>query len=197
MASWRNGGALKDMDGAASGASDQGAFAAFIGGEGSAIGVNTLTTGEAMLEIVDYGPVTVMWGTAAVFSVAVSADGEEAAVHSDTYGGVAGADLVFTFSADISGGGSDHDGTPETAASTTHLFAVDIANFDFPGGPRVLELDMDSRIDGFIFPAGGNRSAASARVNAEGDSTYTLALADSETTYNSSNVAVEVYGLIA
>lgn len=197
MAGWRNGGALRDMGGAASGTSDQDAVAAFIGGEASAIGADTLTTGEAMLEIVDYGPVTVVWGTAAVFSAAVSPDGEEVAVYSDTYGGVAGADLVFTFSADIFGGGSDRDGTPETAASTTHLFAVDIADFGFPAGPRVLELDVNARINGFIVPTSGNRSAASARVDAEGGSTYTLALADSETTYNSSGVAVEAYGLIA
>ena len=77
------------------------------------------------------------------------------------------------------------------------LFAVDIADFSFPGGPRVLEFDLNRRTDGFTVPAGGNRSVASARVDAEGDSTYTLALADSETTYNSSGVAVEAYGLIA
>ena len=197
MAGWRNGGALEEMGGTASGTSDQGAVAAFIGGEGSATGADTLATGEATLEIVDYGPVTVVWGAASVLSAAVSPDGEEATVYSDTYGGVVGADLVFTFSADVSSGGSDRDGTPETAASTTHLFAVDIADFSFPGGPRVFEFDLNRRTDGFVVPAGGNRSAASARVDAEGASTYTLALADSETTYNSSGVAVEAYGLIA
>lgn len=197
MAGWRNGGTLEESGGAASGISDQDAVAAFIGGEGSAIGVDTWATGEAMLEIVDYGPVTVVWGVASVFSAAVSPDGEEANVYSDTYGGVAGADLVFTFSADVSGGRSGRDGTSETAASTMHLFAVDIADFSFPSGPRVLEFGMKGRMDGFIVPASGNRSAASARVDAEGESTYTLALADSETTYNSSGVAVEAYGLIA
>lgn len=192
-----SGGRPEQTGGAASGTSDQDGIAATIGGEGSATGDDTLATGYAALELVDYGPVTVVWGSATVYSAAASPDGVETAAYADTYGSVAGADFVFTFSADVAGGGSGPGGTTETAASATHIFALDVEDFDLPGGTRMIELDLDGRVRGFFVPDAGNRSVASASVDAEGDSTYTLALADSQTTGNSSYVAVETYGLIA
>ena len=181
--------------GAATNDSSTGAVAARIGGEGSASGDGTRTTGGAKLDLVDHGPFTVVSGSAGVSSTATSPRGADTFVHADTYGSVAGADLILTFSTDISG--SNHDGTSQTATSTTHLFAVDIDDFEFADGPRIYELGLSGEIPGYSSPASGNQSAASADVDAEGDSTFTLALTDTETTGESSSVAVDAYGLIA
>lgn len=171
------------------------AVVARIGGRGSATGEETRTTGDANLNLTDHGPVTIVRGSAGVSGTATSPDGGDTSVYADTYGSVTGADLVFTFSTDISG--KDRTGTSQTATSTTHLFALDVENFEFKDGPRTFEFGTGGEIRGYSSPVSGNLSAGSAAVDAEGDSTYTLALTDTETTGNSSSVQVDAYGLIA
>jgi hypothetical protein len=199
MAGWSGGIAAERTGESAQDTPDASGIAAEVGGEGLAIGDDTLTIGDSALRIVDHGPVTFVTGTATVSSAAESPDGrEQPAAYADTFADVTGADLVFIFSVDTSGGGRGGSGSWETATSTKRLFAMDVEGFDFAAGQQTVLVDLTRDVGDHHAPAtSGNFSMGSAESNASGGETYTLAQTETVTTDYMSGVVTDAYGLIA
>ncbi len=90
--------------------SDTDAMLILLGGMAEAGGSNSNSSGEMVLDIVDYGPITIGYGYAKY-----AADG--AGSQADTFVDVTGADLVFTYEVED----SDHD----SASSSVYVIAID------------------------------------------------------------------------
>jgi hypothetical protein len=106
---------------------------AVIGGEGTAVGENTLVDANIFSRLIDLGSVTIGFGTAIFNSAAVSDDGSIFA-SANTFADVSGADLVFVFNKTTSIDGSSCDLPYATASSTTTYIAIDFEDFDFAEG---------------------------------------------------------------
>lgn len=94
--------------------SDTDAMLILLGGMAEAGGSNSTSSGEMVLDIVDYGFITVGYGYAKYM-----ASGDDA--QADTFADVTGADLVFTYDTDESNDG----------AASSHVYVVAI---DFEEG---------------------------------------------------------------
>ena len=106
-----------------------------LGGMATGLGDAT-TEGDADLEIVDYGNITVAYGNA-TFSATADASEDGATAYADTYADVIGADLVFVYDVDnsyMTGEGAD---AQYTDTSTTYVVAIDFE----PGHPFSEEFD--------------------------------------------------------
>jgi hypothetical protein len=90
---------------------DEHAMLILLGGMAAGEGSGATSSGEVIFDVVDYGPYTIGYGFA-VYE-AQGADGAFA----DTFFGAYGADLVFTYKDDHSGG--------DTAYSSTYVLAID------------------------------------------------------------------------
>lgn len=90
--------------------SDTDAMLILLGGMAEAGGSNSTSSGEMVLDIVDYGAITIGYGFA---KYEASGGGAEA----DTFVDVTGADLVFTYREEDSGNGG--------ASSSIYVIAVD------------------------------------------------------------------------
>lgn len=90
--------------------SDTDAMLILLGGMAEAGGSNSTSSGEMVLDIVDYGAITIGYGYA---KYAASGGG----AHADTFVDVTGADLVFTYDEENSGNG--------TASSSIYVIAID------------------------------------------------------------------------
>jgi hypothetical protein len=115
---------------------DDTSMAAVIGGEGNAVGENTLVDADIFSRLVDNGSVTVAFGTATFTAAAASGDGMVFAA-ADTFADVAGADVVLIFTDELM---SDLEEGSLSAfeRSTTRFVAIDFEEFDLLGGPIVL-----------------------------------------------------------
>jgi hypothetical protein len=109
---------------------------AVVGGEGTAIGTDTLVDAEIFSRLIDFGSVTVAFGSADFQSVALDGDGMAFAT-ADTFADVAGADLVLVYTQKVSTSGGDET-SYATERSTTSYIAIDFEEFDFCSGPLVL-----------------------------------------------------------
>jgi hypothetical protein len=112
---------------------DNSPMAAVIGGEGTAVGENTLVDANIFSRLIDLGSVTIGFGTTVFQSAAVSDDGSMFA-SANTFADVSGADLVFIFNKTTSIDGSSCDLPYATASSTTTYIAIDFEDFDFAEG---------------------------------------------------------------
>jgi hypothetical protein len=106
---------------------------AMIGGEGTAVGDDTLVDANIFSRLIDLGSMTIGFGTAVFNSAAVSDDGSIFA-SANTFADVSGADLVFIFNKTTSADGSSSDLSYATAYSTTTYIAIDFEDFDFAEG---------------------------------------------------------------
>lgn len=107
--------------------------AAMVGGEGMALGQDTLVDADIFARLLDLGKVTVAYGTA-VFKSAAVTDGDGAFAIADTFADVAGADLVFIFSNKSSVSGTYRGDSYAVETSTTTYVAIDFEDFDFAQG---------------------------------------------------------------
>jgi len=118
--------------------------AAQIGGEGNAVGESTLVDAEIFCRQIDFGAVTVAFGTATFKSVAtVESENDLAFAAADTFASVSGADLVVVFNEKTSLSG--RDGLSAIEVSKTSYIAVDFDDFDLASGPLVVQAaDIDA-----------------------------------------------------
>jgi hypothetical protein len=91
--------------------SDTDAMLILLGGMAEARGSNSTSSGEMVLDIVDYGPITIGYGYAKYMASGGGA-------HADTFVDVTGADLVFTYRAD--------DSDSDSAYSSIYVIAIDL-----------------------------------------------------------------------
>ena len=69
-----------------------------VGGDGTAVGNDTLVTADIFSRLIDFGAVTIAFGTVKFSSTAVSGEGQDPAfAAATTFADVSGADLVFVF----------------------------------------------------------------------------------------------------
>jgi hypothetical protein len=117
---------------------DETPMSVVIGGEGNAIGDETLVDASIFTRVVDLGSITIAFGVANFESIAVS-DDDLLFASAMTFAEVAGADFVFvvTQSATTSRSGGHMSYAREE--STTQFVAVDFEEFDFAGGPLVID----------------------------------------------------------
>jgi hypothetical protein len=112
---------------------------AMLGGEGTAVGEETLVDAEIFSRLLDFGTVTIAFGTAEFTSVAGS--GEDAAfAAATTFADVSGADLVFVFNKTGSTS-SDCDSSYAAEFSETSFIAIDFERFDFAEGQLTFNFD--------------------------------------------------------
>lgn len=103
-----------------------------LGGDGVAVGNDTLVDAEIFSRLIDFGSVTVAFGTAKFSSSAVSGQ-DPAFASAMTFADVSGADLVFVFNKTTSIF-SDCDIPYAVETSTTTFIAIDFEDFDFKQG---------------------------------------------------------------
>jgi hypothetical protein len=111
---------------------------AVVGGEGNAIGEQTLVDADIFSRLLDLGSVSVAFGSTNFTAAAVSGDGLLFAA-ADTFAGVSGADLVFIFTDESLMGSLEEGALFAAESSTTRYVAIDFEDFDLMGGPLVLD----------------------------------------------------------
>ncbi len=119
---------------------DSGPMAALVGGEGNAIGENTLVEADIFGRLLDLGSITAAFGTATFESKAASSDGF-AYASAYTFADISGADIVFVFTEKTSMLPSGEQALWATEISRTSYVAIDFEDFDFGGGPLVFNYD--------------------------------------------------------
>ncbi|MBX9776822.1 MAG: hypothetical protein K2Y71_20780 [Xanthobacteraceae bacterium] len=107
-------------------------IACVLGGDGAAIGVDTLVDADIFSRLIDLGAVTIAFGTAKFSSAAIS-DEDPAFAAATTFAEVAGADFVFVFNKTVSTSG-DCGPSYATETSTTSYIAIDFEGFDLKEG---------------------------------------------------------------
>ena len=110
---------------------------ALIGGEGNAVGDDTIVDAEIFSRLVDLGRVSVAFGSAVFESTAVSTD-DLAFAAADTFLEVSGADFVISFTEKISTSEPLGDSLVAKETSKVTFVAVDFEDFDLLGGPVVV-----------------------------------------------------------
>lgn len=147
---------------------------AIVGGEGNAIGTDTLVDAEIFSRLIDFGSVTVAFGSADFKSTAVTEDGF-AFVTADTFADVSGADLVLVYTQKVSTSGGD-DVSYATERSTTSYIAIDFEEFDFCNGPLVLNSQYASayldQLCGRAPAINGNIATLAADAQALSENTF-------------------------
>jgi hypothetical protein len=132
-------------------------MAAMIGGDGTAIGEDTLVDANIFSRLIDLGSVTIGFGTAVFNSAAVSGDGT-AFASATTFADIAGADFVFIFNKTLSVDGSNCDVPYATEYSTTTFIAIDFEDFDFAEGPLTFDFyDLYGYLEGGCQSCGGRK----------------------------------------
>jgi hypothetical protein len=126
---------------------DSSPVASLVGGDGTAVGEQTLVDADIFSRLIDLGSVTVAFGAATFKSAAVS--GEDLAfAAADTFADVSGADFVFVFNKKVSIT-SDGETSYATQTSTTTYIAIDFEDFDFSEGPIAFNFyDANTYLDG-------------------------------------------------
>ncbi len=126
---------------------DTSPVASLVGGDGTAVGEQTLVDANIFSRLIDLGSVTVAFGAATFKSAAVS--GEDLAfAAADTFADVSGADFVFVFNKKTSIT-SDGETSYATQTSTTTYIAIDLEDFDLAGGPIAFNFyDANTYLDG-------------------------------------------------
>lgn len=102
---------------------DADAMLVLLGGLASGSGTGATSSGEIVFDMVDYGLVTVGYGFATF--MAAGSDGATA----DTFAGIEGADLAFSF--------TTNDWRDDSAASTTYVLAIDFEGDLVAGDPAI------------------------------------------------------------
>jgi hypothetical protein len=108
---------------------------AALGGEALAAGTSTCALGTISNNIADMGNYTIAFGDAIFSAAAHSSDPGGTMAAADTFLSVAGADFLFEFTSDKSGGG----GKNAWATSETQYIAIDIHDWNPTGGPVVFD----------------------------------------------------------
>jgi hypothetical protein len=159
---------------------DDASMAALIGGEGNAVGTNTLVDADIFSRMIDTGSVTVAFGRA-MFTAAALSDADLVFAAADTFADVSGADVVLVFTDELM---SSLEEASQSAfeRSTTTFVAIDFEEFDLLGGPIVLNsYDADVLRDrGCPCACGGSEglniegNVAQLNVDATANATDTL-----------------------
>jgi hypothetical protein len=123
---------------------DETPMTAVVGGEGNAVGEDTLVDAVILSRLADRGAVTIAFGSASFESIAVSED-DLVFASAITFAEISGADLVFTFTRSTSTSCSEDGSSFASEQSTTRYVAIDFEEFDFLGGPLVLNYDDAGR----------------------------------------------------
>jgi hypothetical protein len=142
--------------------SDTSPVASLLGGDGAAVGEDTLVDADIFSRLIDLGSVTIAFGTAKFASAAVS-DQDPAFASATTFADVSGADLVFVFNKTISTS-SDCETSYATEMSTTTYIAIDFEDFDFKEGQIAFNFD-----DALAYLNGCGRCSGSNIPNIEGN----------------------------
>ena len=129
-----------------------------VGGDGTAVGNDTLVDADIFSRLIDFGSVTIAFGTAKFSSTAVSGEGQDPAfAAATTFADVSGADLVFVFNKTTSIF-SDCDIPYAGETSTTTYIAIDFEEFDFKEGQITYNFyGASSYLDG-CGKCGGSRA---------------------------------------
>lgn len=126
-----------------------------LGGDGAAVGEDTLVDADIFSRLIDLGAVTIAFGTAEFTSVAVS-DQDPAFAAATTFADVSGADFVFVFNKTISVS-SDCESSYWMESSITSYIAIDFEDFDFKEGQIAFNFyDASTYLDG-CGKCGGSR----------------------------------------
>jgi len=162
--------------------SDADAMMILMGGIAMGAGEGAQSNGEVILDIVDYGPVTIGIGKATY-----SASGSEGAV-ADTFVDVEGADYVHTFGYNLNIGGTQ-------SASTTYVIAIDFEGMspsmlgsDQMGLSYYLALIGEQPNDG--IDVDGNLSLFSLVADVQDDGTPAALVASGATAQDQGSVAL-------
>jgi hypothetical protein len=117
---------------------DHNPLTTIIGGEGNAVGQDTLVDSDFFCRTLDLGAVTLAIGDATFKATAVSAEGELGFAAADTFADISGADFAFIFTEKSSTSFSKDGITYATEISHTSYLAIDFDDFDLAGGPVVV-----------------------------------------------------------
>lgn len=118
---------------------DSGPVTAIIGGEGNAVGEQTLVDADIFSRLMDLGSITVAFGSASFEATAVGEGLAYAAAN--TFADVSGADVVFIFTEKTMMPPSQDGLSWAKEVSKTTYVAIDFETFDLCGGPLVLNYD--------------------------------------------------------
>src|SRR5262245_52910593 len=103
---------------------DNSSTAALIGGEGNAVGEQTLVDADIFSRLIDLGDVTVAFGTATFKSVALT-QGDLVFAGADTFADISGADIVIIFNDKTSATSSKNGTSFAGETSKTGYLAID------------------------------------------------------------------------
>ena len=110
---------------------------AVLGGDAWAVGVTTSAVGSVCNTVENTGACTLAFGDALFTASGTGAEHGAVAAGADTYLSVTGADFVFEFTTDTSGG----KGSTAWAQADTHYLAIDFHNWSPPQGPIVFDFN--------------------------------------------------------
>ena len=126
---------------------DTSLVASSVGGDGTAVGEETLVDADIFSRLIDLGSVTVAFGSTTFKSAAVSSE-ELAFASAATFAEVSGADFVFVFNKKASAS-SDGQTSYATETSTTTYVAIDFEDFDLCQGPIAINFyDVNTYLNG-------------------------------------------------
>jgi hypothetical protein len=121
--------------------------ASLLGGDGTAVGEDTLVDADIFSRLIDLGSVTIAFGTARFASAAVS-DQDPAFAAATTFADVSGADFVFVFNKTVSSSSDCNTSYAEEMSTTTYI-AIDFEEFDFKEGQIAFNFyDARAYLDG-------------------------------------------------
>lgn len=141
-----------------------GALVAVLGGEATAIGADTLATGDLDLTVTDRRNRTLARGTVKMTAAANSPTGEVAYVSAETFAYAQGADIVIIRMKTV----TNPDET--MAISVTKLHAIDLKRVDFENPIVVTATKSLVRRGGRLIP-NGNVATMDFNVSANGPNT--------------------------
>jgi hypothetical protein len=138
--------------------------------DATATGEDTFAATEAVVKVVDRGPVTVALGT---INATATAEGDDAYAAAWTEVTVDGADINIGQTTESGDGMA-------TASSTTRFVAVDIEGVDFARGP--IAVSSDYEVESQPAAIDGNTATFAVDVTAVGDNAHVTADATVTTT---------------
>lgn len=163
---------------------DTSSLVTMVGGDGNAVGDNTLVDADIFSRLLDLGSISVAFGSANFTSAAVSENGF-AFAGADTFADISGADLVFLFTQKTSAFSSEEGPSWATETSQTAYVAIDFEKFDLYGGPRIVSCDDLDLIEMLLgnMPGGGGHGNAAPQIEGNVAVLNVDALAQAENTH--------------
>jgi hypothetical protein len=153
-------------------APDTSGLAMVLGGEATAIGVDTLAAADMTVELDGTGPVATAEGTATFVAVAASPGDETAFATADSFGGLSGADFQVVLTSNTQIVDQSPDESIAIATSSTALYGLDFDSTTASGSSGsdpMLDPTAEDELSGISDPTSNDQDDLDLGLEIEGN----------------------------